>query len=114
MKKAEKITLALLSAAFAATGAQAQSSVTLFGLIDTGITYVSKFGSWTVNALFTTVHNSVNVDYALSKRTSVYVLGLYQRANSGALAQINGLNSSDGASSSATQAIARVGIHTRF
>jgi hypothetical protein len=32
----------------------------------------------------------------------------------GAQAQINGLNSSDGASSSATQAIARVGIHTRF
>ncbi|CAE6729798.1 hypothetical protein R69927_01755 [Paraburkholderia domus] len=118
-----------------------------------------RFGSWITNALFTTVHNSANgasvyegsvgahyyftpalsagasymymkgnttvdnnhahqiganVDYALSKRTSVYVLGLYQRANSGAQAQINGLNSSDGASSSATQAIARVGIHTRF
>lgn len=118
-----------------------------------------RFGAWFVNALFTTVHNSANgaavyegsvgghynftpalsagvsymymkgnetvdnnhahqvganVDYALSKRTSVYVLGLYQRANSGALAQINGLNSADGASSNATQAIARVGIHTRF
>lgn len=55
-----------------------------------------------------------NVDYALSKRTSVYVLGVYQRANSGALAQINGMNSADGASSNATQAVARVGIHTRF
>ncbi|MFM0650144.1 porin [Paraburkholderia sediminicola] len=118
-----------------------------------------RFGGWITNALFTTVHNSANgasvyegsvgahynftpalsagasymymkgnatvdnnhahqiganVDYALSKRTSVYLLGLYQRANSGAQAQINGLNSSDGASSSATQAIARVGIHTRF
>ena len=55
-----------------------------------------------------------NVDYALSKRTTVYVLGLYQRANAGAQAQINGLNSADGASSNATQAIARIGIHTRF
>jgi predicted porin len=54
------------------------------------------------------------VDYALSKRTSVYVLGLYQRASSGGLAQINGMNSADGASSGATQAIARVGLHTRF
>lgn len=54
------------------------------------------------------------VDYALSKRTSVYALAVYQRASSGALAQINGMNSSDGASSGQTQAVARVGLHTRF
>ena len=57
---------------------------------------------------------AANVDYALSKRTSVYVLGVYQRASSGGLAQINGMNSSDGASSGATQAVARIGLHTRF
>ncbi|NIF52019.1 porin [Burkholderia sp. Ax-1724] len=54
------------------------------------------------------------VDYSLSKRTSVYVLGLYQRASSGGFAQINGMNSADGASSGQTQAVARVGLHTRF
>jgi predicted porin len=54
------------------------------------------------------------VDYALSKRTSVYVLGVYQRASAGGNAQINGMNSSDGASSGQTQAVARVGLHTKF
>ncbi|MBB3257430.1 putative porin [Paraburkholderia bannensis] len=54
------------------------------------------------------------VDYALSKRTSVYVLGVYQRASSGGYAQINGMNSSDGASSGQTQAVARAGLHTKF
>ncbi len=118
-----------------------------------------RFGGWTTNALFTTVHNSYNggsvyegsvgahyyftpalsagasymymkgndvvdnnhahqvaaiVDYALSRRTSVYVLGVYQRASAGGYAQINGMNSSDGASSGQTQAVARVGLHTKF
>jgi predicted porin len=53
-------------------------------------------------------------DYSLSKRTSVYVMGLYQRASSGGFAQINGMNSADGASSGQTQAIARIGLHTHF
>ncbi|WP_322060178.1 porin [Paraburkholderia sp. J63] len=115
--------------------------------------------NWIANALFTTVHNSLNggtvyegsvgahynftpalsagasymymkgndvvdnnhahqlavsVDYALSKRTSVYVLGLYQRASAGGLAQLNGMNTPDGASSGATQAVARIGLHTHF
>ncbi|MGF6259431.1 putative porin [Paraburkholderia youngii] len=50
----------------------------------------------------------------LSKRTSVYVMGLYQRASSVGFAQINGMNSADGTSSGQTQAIARVGLHTHF
>ncbi|OLL31607.1 porin [Burkholderia sp. SRS-W-2-2016] len=54
------------------------------------------------------------LDYSLSKRTDVYVLGVYQRASSGGLAQLNGMNSADGASSGQTQAVARVGLHTRF
>lgn len=118
-----------------------------------------RFGGWTTNALFTTVHNSYNggsvyegsvgahyyftpalsagasymymkgndvvdnnhahqvaviVDYALSRRTSVYVLGVYQRASAGGYAQINGMNSSDGASSGQTQTVTRVGLHTKF
>jgi len=44
----------------------------------------------------------------------VYVSGDYQRTNSGANAQINGVLDPNGASSSATQAIARIGLHTMF
>jgi predicted porin len=54
------------------------------------------------------------LDYALSKRTDVYVLGVYQRANAGADAQINGMNDSGDASDTPTQAVVRVGLHTRF
>ncbi|WP_322061874.1 porin [Paraburkholderia sp. J63] len=52
--------------------------------------------------------------YSLSKRTLVYVQGIYQRANSGADALICGVVDADAASSSPTQAIARAGIQTSF
>jgi predicted porin len=52
------------------------------------------------------------VDYALSKRTDVYLLGVYQRANSGADAQINGMNDSGDESDSPSQAVVRIGLHT--
>jgi predicted porin len=55
-----------------------------------------------------------SLQYALSRRTSVYVSGVYQRANSGAHAQINGVLDTDGASSGATQTITRIAIHTVF
>ncbi|KVG26672.1 porin [Burkholderia diffusa] len=57
---------------------------------------------------------SVALQYLLSKRTMVYVSADYQRANSGANAQINGVLDPNGASSSASQAVARVGVHTMF
>lgn len=58
---------------------------------------------------------SANVLYAFSKRTEVYVMGLWQKANSGSQAQIvTGLNSPDGASTSDSQAVVRVGIRHRF
>ncbi|MBU9205443.1 porin [Burkholderia multivorans] len=57
---------------------------------------------------------AANLTYALSKRTQIYLLGLYQRANSGANAQINGLNGPDDASDSNAQGIVRVGLHTQF
>ena len=51
------------------------------------------------------------LQYALSKRTSVYALVAYQIANQGADAVING---TFGASSSHTQFIGRIGVDTRF
>lgn len=50
MKKTQ-IAPAVLAGTFIATAAHAQSSVTLFGLIDTGITYVSNQSGWaSINA----------------------------------------------------------------
>ena len=51
------------------------------------------------------------LSYQLSKRTGVYVAGVYQRANQGANAQINDVMI---ASSSASQMIGRIGLQTRF
>ncbi|WP_321805790.1 porin [Burkholderia sp. BCC1993] len=57
---------------------------------------------------------TATVQYTLSKRTMVYATGVWQRASSGARAQINGVLDPDGASSGANQAIARIGLHTLF
>jgi predicted porin len=54
------------------------------------------------------------LNYSLSKRTMVYAEGVYQRASSGAQAAINGIMDPAGSSSSASQAIARVGLRTAF
>lgn len=51
------------------------------------------------------------VTYFLSKRTSIYAEGVYQRANSGAQAQINYVFTQ---SSSPSQAIARLGVTMLF
>jgi predicted porin len=53
-------------------------------------------------------------DYALSKRTSVYVLAAWQRANDGVRANINGLLGATAPSSGPNQSVFRVGLHTRF
>ena len=44
----------------------------------------------------------------------VYVSADYQRANNGANAQVNGVLDPNGASSSASQTVARIGLHTVF
>lgn len=55
---------------------------------------------------------AAQISYFLSKRTTIYAAGIYQRAASGGQALISGVF--DGASSSATQSIARVGLETKF
>jgi predicted porin len=57
---------------------------------------------------------STALQYLLSKRTMVYLSADYQRANTGANAQINGVLDSNGASTSANQTVARIGLHTLF
>jgi len=60
---------------------------------------------------------SATLDYAFSKRTIVYLSGVYQVANRGANALLNGIYNTDPTtdeSSGRTQAIARVGIRTTF
>jgi predicted porin len=54
------------------------------------------------------------LDYALSKRTSVYTLASWQRTNHGMQANIDGLLGAGSASNGPTQAVFRVGLHTRF
>lgn len=55
------------------------------------------------------------MQYALSKRTSVYAEAVYQRVSgNGAQAWINGLNGPDGQSSSNAQLLTRIGMITHF
>ncbi|MFM0280244.1 porin [Paraburkholderia sediminicola] len=57
---------------------------------------------------------SAILDHALSKRTSVYLMSVYQRTNAGAQALINGLNDPNDSSSGPNQLLVRVGLHTVF
>jgi predicted porin len=52
--------------------------------------------------------------YILSKRTTVYVSSIYQIANEGASAEISGITDTGPGSSSNSQTVFRVGIHTVF
>ncbi|MCI0151408.1 porin [Paraburkholderia sediminicola] len=54
------------------------------------------------------------VNHILSKRTLVYVEGVYQRTNSGAQALISGVLDPTGTSSGPSQFIARIGVKTSF
>ena len=52
--------------------------------------------------------------YILSKRTTLYVSSIYQIANEGASAEISGITDTGPGSSSNSQTVFRVGIHTVF
>jgi predicted porin len=78
-----------------------------------GLSYMYQKG----NAVLSNQHaNQVSgiLDYALSKRTSVYTLASVQRTNHGMQANIDGLLGAGSASSGPTQAVFRVGLHTHF
>jgi len=57
---------------------------------------------------------SAALGYLLSKRTTVYVSSVYQRASSGGHALINGIFDANGASSNENQAIVRAGLNIKF
>lgn len=52
--------------------------------------------------------------YFLSKRTTLYVSSIYQIANAGASAEISGITDTGPGSSSNSQTVVRVGMHTVF
>lgn len=57
---------------------------------------------------------AASLDYALSKRTVVYVQTVYQRTNSGAQALVSGIFDPTGSSSGPNQLVARIGLKTSF
>jgi predicted porin len=78
-----------------------------------GVSYMYMKGNEVLDDNHANQLNAI-LGYSLSKRTMAYVEGAYQRANSGAHADINGILNPSGSSSSASQAIARVGLRTTF
>lgn len=80
-----------------------------------GDTYTMGKADYAVTSGTKPKWNQFNVmaDYALSKRTDVYVMGIWENAGGGALASIyNGLLASP--SSTDTQVAVRLGIRTKF
>jgi predicted porin len=78
-----------------------------------GVSYMYMKGNEVLDDNHANQLNAI-LSYSLSKRTMVYAEGVYQRANAGAQADINGILNPSGSSSSASQAIARVGLRTTF
>lgn len=96
-----------------AYAAQLASSWQITPAFSLGLSYMYMKGN---EVLFDNHANQLDaiLSYSLSKRTMVYAEGAYQRANSGAHADINGILNPSGSSSSASQAIARIGLRTTF
>jgi predicted porin len=98
------------------TAAQSYSAGGMYHFTPTwslGLSYMYQKG----NANLSNQHaNQVSgiVDYALSKRTSVYAIAAWQRTNDGKQANIDGLIGAGSASSGPNQEVFRVGLHTRF
>lgn len=92
-----------------------QYSLTPATTLIAGDTYTLGKADYSVASGTKPKWNQFNVmaDYALSKRTDVYVMGIWENASGGALASIyNGLLASP--SSTDTQVAVRLGIRTKF
>ncbi|MBB3000568.1 MAG: porin [Paraburkholderia tropica] len=78
-----------------------------------GASYMYMKGNQTVDNNHANQLSGI-AEYSLSKNTSVYAMALYQIANKGAQAQLSGQNTTEDASSSNVQTVARIGIRHRF
>ncbi|HIH2748216.1 porin [Burkholderia aenigmatica] len=96
-----------------AYSAQLASNWQITPAVSLGASYMYMKGNDVLHGNHANQLNAI-LGYSLSKSTMVFAEGAYQRANSGAHADINGILSPAGSSSSASQAIARVGIRTMF
>lgn len=78
-----------------------------------GLSYMYMKGNAILNNNHAHQISSI-AEYSLSKRTSIYTMAVYQRVNHGAYALVNGITDTDGSSTSESQLLLRVGLHTRF
>lgn len=101
-----------LTGAYAYSG-QLATNWQITPAVSLGLSYMYMKGNEVLNGNHANQLNAI-LGYSLSKRTMVYAEGVYQRANSGAQADIDGILNPSGSSSSASQAIARVGLRTSF
>jgi predicted porin len=81
--------------------------------VSLGLSYMYMKGNVVLDSNHANQLNAI-LSYSISKRTMVYMEGALQRANAGAHADINGILNPSGSSSSASQAIGRVGLRTTF
>lgn len=101
-----------LTGAYAYSG-QLATNWQITPAVSLGLSYMYMKGNAVLDGNHANQLNAI-LGYSLSKRTMVYAEGVYQRANSGAHADIDGILNPDGSSSSASQAIARLGLRTTF
>lgn len=94
-----------------------QGSTGVNWLVRPDISLSASYAYMKGNEFLTNNHahqGALTAEYFLSKRTSVYAMTVYQKANDGAHALIMGFTGPTAASSGSSQLVARVGLKTKF